>query len=82
MSYDKFAHAVVFVFVFALLLWTLSGRPLYAAILGVTFGGLVEIHQFFMSGFDPSLADWLADIVGILFGLYLHSLFRSVHGLS
>ncbi|HEX5726497.1 MAG TPA: VanZ family protein [Longimicrobiaceae bacterium] len=32
-----------------------------------------EVHQGFVPGRSPEAADWLADAVGVLFGIFVHT---------
>lgn len=63
--WDKLAHAVVFALVYAGLAWALRWRLWPLAGLAAALGAVVELHQVFLPGFNPSLEDWLADLVGI-----------------
>lgn len=62
---DKLAHGLVFAGVYAALAWALRWKPWALAALALAQGAAVEVHQFFLPGFSPSMNDWLADAVGI-----------------
>lgn len=62
---DKLAHGLVFVGVYAALAWALRWKPWALAAVALAQGAAVEVHQFFLPGFSPSMNDWLADAVGI-----------------
>lgn len=63
--WDKFAHAVAFFTIYLCLRWSL-GFPVFVLVaLSAVLGAAVELHQFFLPGFTPSFADWLADLSGI-----------------
>jgi len=44
-------------------------------LIGVGYGALDEWHQSFVPGRDVSVADWGADIAGMIIGLLLFSRF-------
>lgn len=62
---DKLAHGVVFAGVYLALAWALRWPALPLALLSLALGAAVEVHQHFLPGFTPSLADWLADATGV-----------------
>jgi VanZ family protein len=62
---DKLAHGLVFAGVYVALAWALHWKPWALAALALAQGAAVEVHQFFLPGFSPSVNDWLADVVGI-----------------
>lgn len=62
---DKLAHGVVFAGVYLALAWALRWPALPLALLSLALGAAVEVHQHFLPGFTPSLADWLADAAGV-----------------
>lgn len=63
--WDKVAHAMAFAAVYLALSWALRWPRWRLAMLAAALGAAVEIHQFFLPGFTPSLGDWAADLVGI-----------------
>lgn len=71
---DKQVHASVFALVYLGMLWALRWRPAALVLLTASMGAAVEVHQMFLPGFTPSLADWAADMVGILPVALLHGL--------
>lgn len=62
---DKLVHALVFAGVYLALAWALRWPALPLALLSLALGAAVEVHQHFLPGFTPSLADWLADATGV-----------------
>lgn len=42
---------------------------LYTLIFALIYGGLDEIHQYFIPGRDCDLLDWISDSTGVLLGL-------------
>lgn len=62
---DKIAHALVFGGVYLAMAWALGWRMLALIVLCLLLGAGVEVHQYFLPGFSPSVADWLADAAGI-----------------
>jgi VanZ family protein len=62
---DKLVHGLVFAGVYAALVWALRWKPWALVVLALALGAAVEVHQFLLPGFSPSLQDWLADAVGI-----------------
>ncbi len=76
-TYDKFLHFASFSFLaFCWALWSTPKqwyvKP-YRSILIVlliiaVYGAIDEFHQSFTPGRDMSLFDWIADMVGALFG--------------
>jgi hypothetical protein len=75
---DKLAHALVFAAVYAALAWALRWKSWALAALALTLGAAVELHQFFLPGFSPSVKDWLADAVGIGLACSVHPFFTSL----
>jgi VanZ family protein len=74
---DKWVHFVMYFTLFYT--WTLENRRIKQKVglfimLGVGFGGLVEIIQFF-GPYNRSAewADFFADVSGILFGFFILS---------
>ncbi|MBL93038.1 MAG: hypothetical protein CMH56_14650 [Myxococcales bacterium] len=73
---DKLIHLVVFIFVGLSARWALSHGFLPPAGLGVAFGAVDEIHQYFVPGRYCDGWDVLADAIGVLVGCALgHYLF-------
>ena len=64
-SWDKAAHAAAFGMTYLGLAWALRWHPLALFLLAAALGAAVEVHQLFLPGFTPSLADWIADVAGI-----------------
>lgn len=62
---DKLAHALVFAAVYAAQAWALRWKLWALAALALALGAAVEVHQFLLPGYFPSVNDWLADAVGI-----------------
>lgn len=75
-AWDKVLHASVFFVIWWLTRWSLRGSWLWIALLAVAGGGAEEIHQFFLEGHVPSLADWYADIVGVGLACVIYLLAR------
>jgi VanZ family protein len=85
-SIDKILHFGVY-FILGLLIAvalikshinkTFIYRICVAAILGIVYGASDEFHQSFIAGRDASVADWIADALGVvsaqIFMLYLHN---------
>lgn len=63
--WDKLAHGLAFAWVYMALAWALRWRGLWLALLAAALGGAVELHQFFLPGFEPSWGDWAADLAGV-----------------
>jgi VanZ family protein len=48
---------------------------------GTLLGALDELHQYFVPGRSTEILDWIADVLGILVGLFIFiSLFRRAKG--
>lgn len=62
---DKWAHGAAFFSVWFALRWATDWRPGMLALVSAALGGAVEVHQMFLPGFNPSWADWGADLLGI-----------------
>jgi hypothetical protein len=77
---DKWAHGAAFFAVWWALRWALGWRLLPLAVLSAALGGAVEVHQMFLPGFDPSWADWGADLVGITLACTSFALLRRPTG--
>jgi len=84
--FDKFAHAGVYAVLALLVALALSRRrprvtlalALVALILAAAYGVSDEVHQGFVPGRDPSIADWSADVVGSTLGVAAATLLRNV----
>jgi VanZ family protein len=81
-STDKLVHAGLFMILGLFLAWgrrrtgsSVSG--LLFLLMGVGYGALDEWHQSFVPGRDASVADWVADSVGVMLGLVLSLSFSS-----
>jgi len=69
---DKLYHAVTY-FILGILVWRSAGHwvkpPIILALLSVILGSLYgvsdEWHQSFVPGRSATVADWLADTVGV-----------------
>ena len=78
---DKFFHIVEYTVLGALLIRAVMESKfsesyvklaLLAFVIGVLYGYSDEWHQRFVPGRQYDLTDWLADAIGIAFGIYLH----------
>jgi VanZ family protein len=68
---DKVAHFGIYA-VLGLLLARAVGRAAWPAVaLGWAYGASDEVHQMFVPGRSPEVADWLADAAGVLLGVFL-----------
>ena len=81
-QWDKAAHFLCF-----LTLWWVFHRVLgmgrgIASLLAATLGAFIEVHQIGQPSFDPSWADFLADLVGISAGWALAFAFPQQKGLA
>lgn len=70
--WDKLYHIGSFVVLAALavLAWRSASTKILAVIL-LLYGALTEILQHFIVGRSFSVADWLADSLGIIIGLFV-----------
>ncbi len=78
---DKLLHAIAY-FLFGMLLIrafhfggarTLSKKLIVAVmLLGFVYGLSDEIHQYFVPGRSSEVLDWLADAIGIMFGVLFY----------
>lgn len=64
-SWDKVAHALAFFSIWWGLRWCFRWPVWMLSGLSLGLGAAVEVHQYFLPGFNPSLRDWLADAIGI-----------------
>ncbi|MDQ7747032.1 VanZ family protein [Hydrogenophaga pseudoflava] len=79
-QWDKAAHFLCF-----LTLWWLFHRVLgmgrgVAGLLAATLGAFIEVHQMGQPSFNPSWADFLADLAGISAGWALTLAFPAQKG--
>lgn len=79
-QWDKVAHGLCF-----LTLWWLFHRLLgmgrgVAGLLAATLGAFIEVHQIGQPSFNPSWADFLADLAGISVGWALALAFPGQKG--
>lgn len=72
---DNVAHLLLFTVLGLTLAWSRRAPPgplrlSHPALvgLGIAYGASDEIHQMFVPGRTPSLADWGADIIGVALG--------------
>lgn len=77
---DKWAHGLAFFSVWWALRWALKWNPLPLTVLSAALGGAVEIHQMVLPGFNPSWADWAADLAGIALAVGLFAVIRRGKG--
>ena len=68
---DKFAHFGVYS-VLGLLLALAARSPAVVIALGALYGISDEVHQMFVPGRTAELADWFADVLGVLVGLFVY----------
>lgn len=47
-------------------------RTTWGVALGLLYGITDEIHQSYVPGREPDVADWVADALGVLLGTFLH----------
>ncbi len=69
---DKLLHSAVH----ALCGWTLLppvARPWLALLIASAYGVSDELHQAFVPGREPSVADWIADSLGGAAGVWLRT---------
>ena len=79
-GFDKVVHLAVYAVLGVLLarggrLWPVATAWLVA--LGVAYGASDEIHQMFVPGRSPEVADWVADALGVALGVYLYTLWQA-----
>lgn len=70
---DKFAHLVLYGVLGATLAWGRARSPRVVShtlvlVAGALYGVTDEWHQMHVPGRTPELADWVADVAGLLFG--------------
>lgn len=73
---DKVVHVLLYTTLGAALAWgrvRVEGRISHGLLLavGYAYGGLTEWHQSFVPGRHASVADWVANIVGVTLGYLL-----------
>jgi VanZ family protein len=75
LGFDKFQHFLAyFALTAAFALWFSrekwrrpgAGLPALAAVAGSAYGGIDEVHQYFVPGRDCNIGDWLFDTLGAL----------------
>ena len=76
--YDILAHFVAFS-VLAVLIWRALGDRLpWLAVVGVGLvGAMDEVHQFWLPGRDPTMKDWLMDVVAAIVTIAVLMLWRA-----
>lgn len=79
--YDKFKHFIAYLVLSILL--TLSFRVQsrfrhakkdfvkYSFLITIAYSTFDEIHQFFIPGRDAEILDWIANLLGIILGIFL-----------
>lgn len=72
-THDKLVHIGLYGTLGGTLAWgqrlSKDRRPHWAIVgLGVLYGGIDELHQYFVPNRVPSLGDFAADIIGVLIG--------------
>ncbi len=70
---DKVAHLVLYSVLGAALAWGWSRSPRYVPhvlllVVGALYGVSDEWHQMYVPGRVPDVADWLADVMGLVVG--------------
>jgi VanZ family protein len=68
---DKVVHAVLFLLLAVTGRWAGVGRAVLAAVLVLYAAGSEVVQGLDLVGRSASVADWLADVVGVLAGLAL-----------
>ena len=76
---DKLGHMGLYAVLGGLLAWgrAKAGRPLghvSLLMIGALYGLSDEWHQMYVPGRSPDVADWVADVVGLLVGYTLVTL--------
>ena len=84
---DKETHVIVFAILGGTLAWgqVRSGSEVASFVmvgLGVLYGVFDEWHQSFVPGRVVSLADWAADIIGVVLGYFAFRMILSRFGPS
>jgi VanZ family protein len=72
---DKVAHALAYAgmgFLLARAARASGLSPVWAVVIGILYGLSDEIHQSFVPGRTPDLADLAADAVGVIVGTLVH----------
>lgn len=77
-NFDKFAHFVAFILLGFLLKIAYHKVSYFLTFLGLTFYGIVIeiLQENFVKGRSGDVKDLLFDMIGITFGLLLHSKFQ------
>ncbi len=77
-NFDKFAHFIAFIFLGFLLKIAYHKVSYFWTFLGLTFYGIVIeiLQENFVKGRSGDIKDLLFDMIGIAFGLLLHSKFQ------
>lgn len=70
---DKVGHFVLYAVLGATLAWGWSRSPRYVPhlvvlLVGAVYGVTDEWHQMYVPGRMPDLADWVADVLGLMAG--------------
>tara|TARA_B100000029_G_scaffold468279_1_gene505145 strand:- start:50 stop:448 length:399 start_codon:yes stop_codon:yes gene_type:complete len=77
--WDKIEHCGAFALLALLILFACPRRSLATILLAVTtYGGLIELAQFFSPGRFPDLWDGVANFVGASVALLLAQLWRTI----
>jgi len=58
--------------------WIRKNNFVFSYVVILIYGALDEIHQYFIPGRSADYMDWLADMVGALFGVLLLNLVLSI----
>lgn len=79
--YDKAKHFIAYFVLSLLLSLTLRvqskfeklkiGFAKFAFIITISYSTFDELHQIFIPGRDAEILDWLANLLGIILGIYL-----------
>ena len=71
---DKVAHFGAYAVLGLLLAWASLESRLAAGwpvLLGLAYAASDEVHQYFVPGRSPDVADWMADALGVAAGCFL-----------
>ena len=73
---DKLAHFVLYAVLGVALAWGVSRSPRVVShglvlVAGALYGVTDEWHQMHVPGRTPEIADWVADITGLLIGYWM-----------